>query len=100
MDMKFLALEKELPGATSETFQPLFKDEARRVWELQQSGALREAYFRADQHTSVMVLECDDIEEARQLLSSLPLVKAGLIEFELIPLAPYDGIARLFEETI
>jgi muconolactone delta-isomerase len=94
--MKILALEKELPGATAEAFQPLLKDEACRVWELQQSGALREIYFRADQHTAVLVLECTDVDEVRRLLSSLPLVAAGLIEFEIIPLAPYDGFARLF----
>jgi muconolactone delta-isomerase len=94
--MKILALEKELPGATAEAFQPLLKDEARRVWELQQSGALREIHFRADQHTAVMVMECADIEEARHLLATLPLVQAGLITFDLIPLTPYDGFARLF----
>lgn len=94
--MKILALEKELPGAMAEAFQPLLKDEARRVWELQQSGALREIYFSADQHTAILMLECPSVDEARRVLSSLPLVTAGLIEFEIIPLAPYDGFARLF----
>jgi muconolactone delta-isomerase len=94
--MKILALEKELPGATAEAFQLLLKDEARRLWELQQSGALRETSFRADRHSAVLVLECSDIEEAHRFLASLPLVKAGLIVFEVIPLEPYDGFARLF----
>jgi muconolactone delta-isomerase len=94
--MKLLALEKELPDVTAEAFQPLLKPEARRIWELQQSGVLRETYFRTDQHCAVLVLECDNIEEARLVLSTLPLVAAGLIEFEIIPLAPYDGLARLF----
>ena len=95
--MKLLALEHELTGATAEQFQPHLKAEARRVWELQQSGTLREIYFRADQHTAVLVLECFNVEEARRLLASLPLVAAGLIEFEIFPLAPYDGFARLFD---
>ena len=30
-------------------------------------------------------------------LGALPLVKAGLIEFELIPLRPYPGLERLFK---
>jgi hypothetical protein len=29
-------------------------------------------------------------------LGTLPLVKAGLISFELMPLVPYPGFARLF----
>jgi hypothetical protein len=97
-EMKILALEKELPGATAESFRPLLQDEARRVWELQQSGLLREIHFDADRHTAVLLLECGGVEEARAVLSSLPLVAAGLIDFEIIPLAPYDGFARLFAE--
>ena len=95
--MKILALERELPGSTGDRFQPLLKDEARRVWELQQSGTLREIYFHAEEHTAILMLECAHAEEARHLLSTLPLVQAGLIDFVLIPLAPYDGFARLIE---
>lgn len=95
--MKILAFERELPGAAAEKFRPLLKDEARRVWELQQSGALREIYFQAGQHTAVLVLECADADEARRLLATLPLVQAGLIAFDILPLIPYDGFARLFD---
>jgi len=28
---------------------------------------------------------------ARHLLATLPLVQAGLINFDIIPLVPYDG---------
>ncbi len=94
--MKILALEKECPGKTADEFRPLLKAEAQRVWELQQSGFLREIYFHRDHHTSVIILECAGLEDANQLLATLPLATAGLIEFELIPLAPYDGLARLF----
>jgi hypothetical protein len=97
--MKILALEKELPGVAAEAYQPLLKAEARRIWELQQSGVIHEIYFNSDQHTAVIMLECAYIAEAQDLLASLPLVKAGLIEFELIPLVPYDGLARLFAES-
>jgi muconolactone delta-isomerase len=80
----------------ADAFSPHLKDEARRVWELQQSGAFREIYFNADQHTAVLMLECSDMDAARQLLATLPLVQAGLITFDVIPLVPYDGYARLF----
>jgi hypothetical protein len=97
--MKVLALEKELPGATAESFQLLLKSEARRVWELQQSGVLREIYFDADRHNAVIMLECSGVEQARNILATLPLVAAGLIAFDIIPLVPYDGFVRLFAET-
>lgn len=94
--MKILALEIEIPGTIGEQFQPYLKAEAARAWELYLAGTVREIYFRADQHTAVLVLECVSVEEARQALATLPLAKSGLIRFEIIPLAPYPGFARLF----
>ena len=96
--MKILALENEVSGVTATAFTPaLLKAEAARVWELQQSGVLREIYFRGDRSDAVLVLECADAAETQGILATLPLVRAGLIAFEVIPLKPYRGPARLFE---
>ncbi len=94
--MKILAIERELPGATAEAFRPHLKAEARRVWELYQAGVVRELYFRADEHVAVLMLECEDADAARAVLDTLPLVQAGLITFDVWPLIPYSGFARLF----
>ncbi len=96
--MKILALESETVGVEPEQFGPHLKAEARRVWELYQTGAIRELYFRADRSEAVLILECADVRDAQQILESLPLVQAGLITFEVIPLVPYPGFARLFGE--
>ena len=96
--MKILALEYESEYVKSEQFTPFLKDEAKRIWELVQSGFIRETYFAADRPKAVLMLECRDVEEAREVLMSLPLAKAGLITFEVIPLVPYTGFARLFQE--
>lgn len=94
--MKVLALEVETEGIKPEQYIPYLKSEARRVWELYQNGKIREMYFRADRSEAVLILECADVQEAQQLLGSLPLVQAGLIIFDVIPLIPYPGFARLF----
>ena len=94
--MKILALEKEVPGVTGEQFRPHLAAEAARAWELYQQGVFRELYFRADRHEAVLVLECAGVAEAQQTLATLPLVRAGLITFEIIPLVAYPGFARLF----
>jgi hypothetical protein len=96
--MKILALEKETPGATAEDFRSHVKAEAARAWELYQAGVIRELYFRQDRPEAVLVLECADVQEADRMLGTLPLVKAGLITFEVIPLVPYPGFSRLFAE--
>jgi hypothetical protein len=94
--MKFIALEIEKANATAAEFEPHLRNEARHVWELQQQGIIREAYFRADQHTAVLVLECESMLHAQKLISSFPLVQQGLIHFDIIPLVPYSGFSRLF----
>lgn len=96
--MKILAMEIETEGIPPEQYKPHLKAEARRVWELYQSGTIRELYFRADRSEAVLILECADGKAAEETLASLPLVQAGLIRFEVIPLIPYPGFARLFGE--
>ena len=96
--MRILALEIEKSEASANDFQPLLAEEARKVWGLYQDEIIREMYFRADQTLAVLMLECKDINEAKDKLAELPLVNAGLIDFDLIPLIPYPGLARLFAD--
>jgi hypothetical protein len=96
--MRILAIEKEIPGITSEEFAAVAKAEARRVWELIQDDLIREIYFKGDQDSAVILLECESLQEARQILETLPMVAKGLIEFDLHALRPYPGLARLFPE--
>jgi hypothetical protein len=95
--MMILALEREQPGLTAADFAPYLKAEAARAWQLYQSGSIRQLYFNDSQHTAVLMLECASPAEAVVVLDSLPLAAAGLITFEIIPLAPYPGFERLFE---
>jgi hypothetical protein len=96
--MKILALEVEVEGVSPEQFALHLQAEARRAWELYQSGTIRELYFRGDRSEAVLILECGSVSEAQQTLESLPLVQAGLIRFEVIALVPYPGFERLFRE--
>jgi hypothetical protein len=94
--MKILAIEHEHPNLTREDFQPHLAAEAARAWELHQAGLIRELYFCPERSAAVLVLECRDLDHARDVLASLPLVQAGLIDFELLALSAYPGFARLF----
>lgn len=96
--MKILAIEREVPHTNPQHFQPYLEAEAAQVYALYQAEVIRELYFHATQPTAILVLECPDVETARQQLSSLPLVQVGLIHFDLIPLVPYPGFTRLFRK--
>jgi len=97
--MKILAFERELPGASAAQFHAIAKAEALRVWALYQHGPVRELYFRADQDTAVLVLECPTEADAAAALSTMPFVQQGLIAFDLISLKPYPGFERLFNQN-
>lgn len=97
--MKILALEKEVPGIADEQYEPHLREEARRVWDLYQAGVIREMYFQANRPRAVLILECGDSRDAASALDSLPLVRQGLIAFEIIPLIAYPGFERLFARS-
>jgi len=96
--MKVLALGRDTAPADDPRFAEVRPAEARRAWELYQQDILREIYFRADRPNGVLVLEVPDLAAARAVIDSLPLVAAGVIDFDLVPLKPYPGFARLFRE--
>ncbi len=96
--MKILAIEKEIEGITAEDFKPFLEAEALKVWDLYKKGIIREIYFRGNETSAVLILECENFEKAKEILSSLPLVEKGLIAFEIIPLVPYPGFERLFKK--
>lgn len=97
--MKILAIERALPQVPAAAFAAHAAAEAKRVWQLVQEGVIRETYFRQDQSAAVLVLECADVAEAKAVLQTLPMVEAGLITFEIIPLIAYPGFARLFADS-
>ena len=99
--MKILAIEQNVVGVTDAEFTPeLLEEEAAQAWELHQTGVIRELYFRADRKMAVMMLECPNVEGANAVLSTLPLMRRRLIDFDVIPLSSYDGFARLFKSQL
>jgi hypothetical protein len=97
--MKILALEKEVRDVPDAAYEQHLRAEALKAWELHKAGVVRELYFRADWPGAVLVLECPDLATAEATLATLPLVKHGLIQFELIPLRAYPGFERLWSQS-
>jgi hypothetical protein len=94
--MKILAIENEMDGVEWDKLEDLLKEEARHVYQLYLSDALREIYFTENKN-AVLVLEAADREAAIHLLDSLPLVKSGMIRFEVMELKPYTGYERIIK---
>jgi hypothetical protein len=94
--MQILAIDRFLPGTTMEKVQPLLREEMVVTWEHYKQGKIRELYFRHDHPGVVLMMECQSLEEAAELIEELPLVKERLIEFDLIPLGPFEPFEALF----
>ncbi|HLP17735.1 MAG TPA: superoxide dismutase [Bacteroidota bacterium] len=94
--MKFLCLDRPLPDATFDKYQPHLINEVRHTWEAYKKGTIRDIYFRQDRPGVAIILECGSSEEARKFFSEFPLSKAGLIDFDVIPIGPFVNWELLF----
>lgn len=98
--MKILAIAKVYPQTTVEKIKPHMEAEVLRAWELYKGGRVREMYACADRRLGVVfMLECENVDEAREILSCLPFVREKFIEFEFIPLGPFSYFESLFKDS-
>ena len=45
----------------------------------------------------VLMFESASVETVQEVLNTLPFAQLHLIDFDVIPLAPFTGLARLFQ---
>ncbi len=96
--MKVLVLPKPIEGVSREEMLQHAAAEIQAVWELYKQGTVREFYTRANEpNRVVLVLESASVETAWDALGTLPFAQLHLIDFDVIPLAPFYGLARLVE---
>jgi len=98
--VKIIAYDRFKPGVTMETIQPYIKEEVANVWRLWKAGIVRENYARADVNGVVIVFECRDLAEARRYVEDFPLSKAGLLEWDFIPVGAPLPLEFLFDQRI
>ncbi len=96
--MKMLVMPKPIEGVSREEILQHAAAETRAVWELYLRGICREFYTRANEPGRVvLMLESASEETAREALATLPFAQLHLIDFDVIPLAPFTGLERLFK---
>ena len=95
--MKILAIEKEQKVVDWANESETLEREAREVYRQIKGGCIREIYF-TDMNSAVLILECESITKAVELLNALPLVSKGLISFEFMELRPYNGFDRILKD--
>lgn len=89
--MQFLTISRRTEGFADTDFATLLGDEIQRVRALYAEGVVRQIWHRGDIPGACLLLEADSAEHARELLNTLPFVRAGMLELSIIPLKPYAG---------
>jgi hypothetical protein len=98
--MKIIAYDRFKPGVTMETIKPYIKEEVANVWRLWKAGIVRENYARADVPGVVIVFECGSVADAKGYVEDFPLSKAGLLEWDYIPLDAPLPLEFIFDSTV
>jgi hypothetical protein len=98
--VQYIAILRLRPDASEEAQAKLRRAEVEMVWKLTVSGELRSIHlFSGDGHGAVLQLETVDRAAADAAMRDLPMVAAGLLEVELLSLAPFTGLEALFAAT-
>lgn len=96
--MKILVMPKPIEGVSREQLLQHAAEEIQAVWQLYAQGICREFYTRANEPGRVvMMFESETVEATNEALATLPFARLHLIDFDVIPLAPFTGLARLFQ---
>lgn len=87
--MQFLVICRPAAGGDPDEFSRLVPFETEAMREQKARGTLTGAWSPGHPG-AVLMLEVADAEAAGQVLAGFPLVEAGLITTEVIPLHPVD----------
>jgi len=96
-----LAIGRITAGAPAdpEARRAIMPAEVRDTVDLYLAGKLDQWFVRQDGKGVVFLLNASSEAEAREMLSKLPLVRAGRMEFDLMPLGPLSPLRYLMGEA-
>ena len=85
--MLFFINSRINPGVTNDqVIAHLERDIDKDEWELIKKGVIQHWFFKVDDPPGVIALvNCDSIDEVRELVNSAPAVKEGLLTFDIDP---------------
>ena len=93
--MQILAISKLKEGVTPDQIGAHGADEVKHTLEAYLDGKIRNFWFLMNRPGVVFMLESTDEDEARRIMEELPLVVAGLMDVDLIPLQPLLPLGTL-----
>jgi hypothetical protein len=90
-----LVIETPRQGVTPQQIMAVIPDEIQATVKLYLDGKIREWYSRGDGKGVIIMLDVKTVDEARDIVESLPLVKAQLMDHQYIPVGPLMPLRAL-----
>lgn len=94
---KILGIGNFLTPLTLEQRKALGHNEVSATVRLYLAGKIDQWWYRQDGHGVVFLMNVTSVDEARDLLESLPFGNAKLLKFDLLPLGPLAPLHMLLE---
>ena len=92
---RILAIGTLTPGAGLAAVRAILPSEVKETVRLYLDGKIDQWFSLADQKGVVFLLNMTDASAAHTMLEALPLGRAQLMRFELMPLAPLGPLRQL-----
>ena len=87
------------PGVIPGQIMRIMPAEIRATVPLYLDGKIQQWYMRGDGRGVIFIMNCNDVEEARALIESLPLSKANLVDGQFIPVGPLLPLGMLLRDS-
>jgi hypothetical protein len=97
--VKFLVLLTPVQGKTIDDFKRHMVPEIEAVWASYLGDELREFYFSKHPQVVTLIYELPTIEAVDHAIDELPMVKAGLLDRQIVHLGPFHQMAALFARS-
>jgi hypothetical protein len=94
--MQFLLIARVVEGVAMEQVLLHVKAEAEAVWQKYTHEIVRSIHYIVDMSGAVLMCEAANLEAMQEIAAQFPMVKAGVLKIEVLPLKPYTGLASLF----
>lgn len=93
--MKVFAIGTGTKQLSEEEERKYMPHEVPQTLKLYLDGKMEQFWFRGDAPGVVFLMSVDSLDEAKALTCALPLVVAGILKFEYIPVGPLLPLGML-----
>lgn len=90
-----LVIETPRQGVTAQQVMAVIPEEIGATVKLYLDGKIREWYSRGDGKGVVFLVEAKSEDEAREIMETLPLAKAQLMDHQYVPVGPLMPLRAL-----